>query len=408
MNNNSDILKIAYQDSILEDTFVAPTIPSARNKAQLKVLLIGGTGVVGPGVIYNYLIHNHAVTVMIRGDKETEKNRLIEQLSILPEYHEIKELCITNLSVISGDLAKDNLDLNNNDKQIFLNADVIWHVAAWTNHIRPYTTFDSTKPDIRQTNTLCVKRILQLIMESGRNIPYNFVSTVPAAKLKAHQLTEEFVPEMDIVNNTGYIMSKKVSEHILLQATNRGFDIGVYRLGYVIGHSKTGALCLAHRVDHLMAEIFAVINTGFYPNWGMVRKNVLSYDIVGKIFYNINQNFNHKNRVYNIVNPVAAKWDDIIGGLKQNGFSNILPIDNKEFIQLVLDKQLDLAKFVKDLNYPNINELGETLKHLETESNIAMDNMLNTSSTNPKEIPSSLGIIINNVSYLFKLSRQIL
>lgn len=298
------------------------TLPS---KAE-NILLIGATGIVGPYLLRHLLDHTKATIYCLVHHRHGEeaKNYILTQL----ERNGLdKHIDHTRIHIIHGDIAKKELGLNIETYQFLAQKiDVIFHNAAWTNHIRPYCTDDEKRPDIRSTNTLSMHRVLVLASKYKTKL-VNFTSTIAA--INRVDLDGCLVEELPEPNNqgdklhAGYLQSKFVAEKLIFQAIQRGLPCRVFRLGQITGDSKTG---VQHAdKDHMMLEVKGCVQMGIAPDWSDGRSFVPA-DIAANIVGTIGLQDDAEDGAYNIHNPYLVHWLEIMATVNRFQHTvNIIP-----------------------------------------------------------------------------------
>lgn len=344
INNENEvtglIAKFLQQDAQLPSDIQYINNETPRKNTQ-HILLTGVTGIIGPYLLYALLKNTHAtVHCLVRKmDNEDSKNRIMNALT---KYHLLENADTTRIKVIEGDIVESQLGVSDETYEwLARNIDMIFHNAAWTNHIRPYTWPHSPeKNDIRETNTLSLIKILKLA-GAIKTKYVNFVSTVAA--INRFNFEGDLIEELPSIDQEsdgiflGYPQSKFVAEKLLQQAIVRGLPARIFRLGQITGDSTTG-MQLAEN-DHMMLEVKACAQLGYAPDSNNGR-SFLPIDIAADIISALSFDEHIANSAYNIINPNFISWHDIINLLNKRGYS-IKFISEKSWIEKIL--QVDEA-----------------------------------------------------------------
>lgn len=123
----------------------------------------------------------------------------------------------TNISVIEGDITQPRLGISDAAfEELCSEVDVIHHIAARVNHIRPYEV-------LKAPNVDSVADIIS-IAQKGRDKIVNFVSTLGSAakKDKDGRYVEAFPGNAVLNSDMGYLLSKWESERLLEKFQDQG------------------------------------------------------------------------------------------------------------------------------------------------------------------------------------------
>jgi thioester reductase-like protein len=325
------VAKLMRKDGMLSNDIQAVGDITPPSKAE-NIFLIGATGIVGPYLLRHLLDNTKAniYCLMHHRHGEHAKNYLLTQL----ERDGLdKHLDHARIHIVHGNIAEKKLGLNVETYQFLAQkVDVIFHNAAWTNHIRPYAAEDEEQADIRNTNALSVHRTLALATKYKTKL-VNFTSTIGAInRVDLGGCLVEELPEPDNQGDklhVGYLQSKFVAEKLIFQAIERGVPCRVFRLGQITGDSKTG---VQHAdKDHMMLELKACVQMGLAPDWTDGRSFVPS-DIAASIIGTIGLQNHAQNGAYNINNPHLVNWLEITAAL--NRFDHkVEVITEKEWLE---------------------------------------------------------------------------
>ncbi|KAL3684949.1 hypothetical protein R1sor_002971 [Riccia sorocarpa] len=256
-----DLLKEAYS---LEKTLHPVGSPKTSSKV---ALVTGATGFLGVFLLENLLLESslEVIYCLIRG---TSSSHARERLQATREKYGLQTKSLMESSVklviLAGDVEDSKLGLSMESyAQLSDHVDLIYHVAASTNYIRPYA-------EIRQPNVEGTRNILHFAAAGNRIKILHYVSTIglfgTLSGFTRNTLHENFDIEQCLSffsqGETGYTTSKWVAEIMVLDYKSRGFPVSIYRPGFIEAHSTTG---VANTDDLLCRYIKGCIQMGAYP-----------------------------------------------------------------------------------------------------------------------------------------------
>ncbi|MBC8946587.1 MULTISPECIES: thioester reductase domain-containing protein [Xenorhabdus] len=285
-------------------------------KVKPNVLLTGATGFVGVHLL-DVLLQNKDIGdiyLLCRNiDQENKTHRIEEAYKkfSLDGIHRLK--LAKNVKIIEGDITLPRSGINNSDyKELCSEVDVIYHIAARVNHIRPYEVLKA--PNVDSLNDMIN------IANTGKMKVINFVSTLgSASRIDEYGYYVEDFPGSTILNSDmGYLISKWEAERLLGKFTEIGGKANLFRLGYISGHSKTGAAIFAD--NQFMLFIKSCIQLGYAPILPRII-NFTPIDYTVSIMA-LPKYMTETGNVLNLFNYNGLiSWEDIITWLNNRGFS---------------------------------------------------------------------------------------
>lgn len=225
------------QRNLLYDGLVHRIEGENKIPVRLKhVLLTGGTGFLGAYVIKELLKQTEAsITCLVRAATDVEATaRLFQSLrTYFPENELEKE----RITVIKGDITREDLGLNEEIKRNLTGVDAVFHLAANINH---YGKADTT----HSVNVDGTKHMLEWAKRSSVPIFYHYSTNAVAtgSHIENKETLSFYETDLDVGQNFGrnhYPLSKFNAEQYLRK--NKGdIKVIIFRIGHVSGHSETG------------------------------------------------------------------------------------------------------------------------------------------------------------------------
>ncbi|PHM37898.1 non-ribosomal peptide synthetase [Xenorhabdus innexi] len=322
-NMSEDLYATMLKDSILPPEiqplphFPEPWLSSDAG----RVLLTGASGFLGAFFLRDLLLQTkiNRVTCLVRAkDNQTALLRLKENLY---QYGLWQEEFLPRLQVMASDLTKPHLDLSQQDyEQLSSECDAIFHLAAHVNYIQPYSMhYDG--------NVLGTLNILRLATNKKAK-PLHYVSTVSIFGPAGIFSSVDSLGEDDDISpyltglkyDSGYSQSKWVAERMIWQARDRGIPLSVYRPGFIMGDSQTGA---NNPKDFVSRLVKGCIKIGAYPLLANLREEFVPVDYVSQSLLNISIDNKKLGKAYHLVSPdrkQSMDLDPFFALLRQHGY----------------------------------------------------------------------------------------
>ncbi|TKI05599.1 non-ribosomal peptide synthetase [Martelella alba] len=333
------------KDSILPDDIQPLPTPCLdwNKKMGATVLLTGATGFLGAFFLRDLLANAHIkkIVCLVRApDEGSARQRITKNSAQYGLSHAGDEQRIIPLV---GDLSMPYFGLNH---PLYLHlagqCDVIFHLAAHVNYSQPYQPHRATNVE----GTLNILRFASCII----NKPLHYLSTITAFG-PAHHINntrrlfedEDLAPYFEgLAYDSGYAQSKWVAEQLLWTAQKRGMPLAVYRPGFIMGDTITGA---GNPKDFVARMVRGCIQINAAPILPHQRKDFSPVNYVSAALLAIAGKHANLGKAYHLVPP-----DDT------------LSIDMETFFSL-----LDECGFpLQMLTYPNWVKRLEDDPHLET------------------------------------------
>ena len=199
-----------------------------------RILLTGGTGFVGGHLAYALLQSGQSVVLLVRPAKTGEAlARVRRQFEHLDVYSGSRVSTAGDVEGVEGDIRERWLGLNGGVTNRALRAiDEVWHCAA-------LPSFDeSRREEIESVNVLGCRNVIETAQACGIR-RFHYTGTAYVAGAVSGTAFETSCTGNPFRNS--YERTKCQAELDLLDEAAAGrLDPTIYRLGIVVGHSRTG------------------------------------------------------------------------------------------------------------------------------------------------------------------------
>ncbi|KAF5644872.1 nonribosomal peptide synthetase [Fusarium sp. NRRL 25303] len=218
--------------------------PNWEDPDEGKIFLTGATGFVGAFLLDELLRHPNVkqVACLVRGQTEAEAARRLQanmqKYDLWPDDFALT----TKIVVLPGDVTSRDLGLGSAKFNWLANwSSAIFHLAAKINFCDSYH-------EHYDTNILGTRNMLRLAAR-GRRKTFHYVSSIDTWGQTGYFLGTKRVLEDEPLGphiqgvryDVGYSQSQWTAEGMVRRMRDRGFPIIIYRPGFIIGHSVTGA-----------------------------------------------------------------------------------------------------------------------------------------------------------------------
>ena len=280
--------------SMLDDAAMIPEVrfsddlPRGDVSNPRHIFLTGATGFLGIHLLIELLMRTNAeIHCLVRAENEQIGWQRLEQAF---KYFLIDEQYLDKkrINLVTGDLSLPKFGI----KETIYNflskeVDIIYHSGNIVSYIQPYS-------HIRKANILGLHEIIQLAT-LNRLKCISYISSTAVFSWGQYFTRKAWMKEDDdlmqnldaVARGSNYVKSKWVTERILEKVSEIGIPIVIFRSGFILSHSTTGAT--AH--DQWYARLVkACVNINCYPLLVGSKDALVSVDYVAKAMVHISSN----------------------------------------------------------------------------------------------------------------------
>jgi amino acid adenylation domain-containing protein/thioester reductase-like protein len=308
-----DETSIWLADTVLPDDIqpLAGPLPVWRSAGHGRVFLTGVTGFLGAFVLRDLFRLPEVTQVACLVRATSDDDALVRIRDNMMQYGIWEDAFSDRLLPVAGDLAQSDLGLGRaRFDELSQEIDVVFHLAAHVNYIQPYSAHKAANI----TGTINILRFAT----SHRPKALHYVSTIavfgPAGLLEPTAIVYEDEDLGDYLTglkfDLGYSQSKWVTEQLVKEAQQRGIPVAVYRPGFIMGDSKTGA---GNPDDFVARLIKGCIAVGCYPVLPRQGKEFIPVDYVSEALLRIASDNANLAHAYHLVPPHIDAAVDLMG-----------------------------------------------------------------------------------------------
>jgi amino acid adenylation domain-containing protein/thioester reductase-like protein len=298
----------------------APKPPLADLSAPEHIFLTGATGFLGAFLLCELLQQTQATLYCLVRCANSREG--LTRLRATFAKYSLPVAAIDNRVVpIPGYLDQPQFGISSVQfSQLADRVDVIYHVGAMVNFVKPYSALEAT-------NVQGTYDILKLASQSKLK-PVNHVSTVGVFGATAYFTGLSKVYEDDDLDlsrdflcwDDGYAQTKWAAEKLILAARKQGIPITVFRPGFIMGHSQTGA---TNTQDFLSRSVMGCIQMGSYPDLVNFKNQVITVDYASQAIVYLSQQSRSIGKNYHLTPWSASQdldWNELFEWISEAGY----------------------------------------------------------------------------------------
>ncbi|KPK43035.1 MAG: hypothetical protein AMJ78_00285 [Omnitrophica WOR_2 bacterium SM23_29] len=275
-------------------------------KNRKTVFLTGSTGLVGSYLLKILLQNDCKVYALARRkDNKDARARVIDVLKFWDKKTLPKKF--TNLVVLEGDIAKENLGLSKKTIDL-LKKEIkeIFHCAA-------VTEFNWPLEDIRKINVEGTRNVLDLAVQCYRKGNFKKVSHISTAYVCGDHKGTFRETDLDVGQrfNTTYEQSKFEAEKLIQQYRKKGLWIDIFRPPFIIGESKTGKTIAFRQGFYQLLHIWNLEIFDYFPGKEYFM-DIVFVDDLCKAILNISFESSNSNKNYHPFGCKTAPFGTIL------------------------------------------------------------------------------------------------
>lgn len=284
------------------------------------IFLTGATGFLGAFLLHELLQQTQAdIYCLIRCASRSEG--LTRLRATFSKYSLSAAALDRRLVIVPGCLDKPQFGLSSVQfARLADRIDTIYHAGAMVNFVKPYSA-------LAATNIQGTYEILRLASQ-GRLKPVNHISTVGVFGATAYFTGAQTVYENDDVDlsrdflcwDDGYAQTKWAAEKLILAARAQGVPITIFRPGFIMGHSQTGA---TNTQDFLSRAMMGCIQIGSYPNLANFKNQIVTVDYASRAIVYLSQQSDWLGQTFHLTPWSAAHdpaWNDLFQWINNYGY----------------------------------------------------------------------------------------
>ncbi|GFF64870.1 linear gramicidin synthase subunit D [Aspergillus lentulus] len=289
------------EDSKLADSLFAA--PDWQAGDEGRIFVSGVTGFVGVNFLSRFLQMPTVkeIVCIARAKNGVEARDRVQATLERYDLWDASAPYMHKMRVLHGDISDDLLGLPPAQYDWLANwASAVFHLAAKVNFCEPYKAHYGS-------NTLGTKNMINLAA-SGRRKSFHHMSSIDAwgptglvfgtRKCLEDEPLEKHVRGLPF--DIGYAQSKWVSEQMVRRARECGLPTAIYRPGFIIGNSCTGA---GNPDDFFARLMVGSIRLGAFPILPKQRMEYVTIDYVVNATLHIASRNQNLGKSYSLVSP---------------------------------------------------------------------------------------------------------
>ncbi|MGN7824029.1 amino acid adenylation domain-containing protein [Chitinophaga sp. 22536] len=333
---------------LLSDVYLSPdiTIEGAIDPRSIRnpenIFLTGATGFVGCHLLAELLTSTKAnIYCLVRAADESaalERIRTVFRNNRIPDEQFVE----SRIKAVAGDLTQYQLGIPDEQfNELCEVIDIIYHSGSSVSYIEPYNYMKGSNiGGLNEIIRLAAARKLKCLA---------LLSTVAVFGWQSYDTQQYFRAEDDsimpglkyIQKDMGYAKTKWVMEQILALAASQGLPTVLFRLGFVMSHSQTGANGLDQMWSMLVRNC---IRHKAYPLAVGIKEELVTVDYVCKAMVHITSQPEAIGRKFHLTPRVEddVDWITFFSRLKKNFGFDLKAVCYREWMELWKNNEEDI------------------------------------------------------------------
>jgi amino acid adenylation domain-containing protein/thioester reductase-like protein len=301
-------------EAVLEPGIRPPTSPTdlAEPGEARVIFLTGATGFLGAFLLDELLRQTRADIYCLVStlDAETAHSEIQRNLKLYSLWR--PELASRIVPVV-GDLAQSYLGFSKQRfRELGERIDLVYHCGALVNMIYPY--YRLKPPNVGGT-----QEVIRLAAQKAA--PLHYISTLSVFDALGCYGKQPIQEEQELTHGecvlNGYAQSKWVAEKLVAAARKRGLPACIYRLGTVIGDSRTGAW---NTGDYVARFIKGCIQLGSMPVQDKLWR-LAPVDYVSQAIVHLSLQPACRDKTFHIFSPHCVHQDQLMTWIADLGYA---------------------------------------------------------------------------------------
>jgi amino acid adenylation domain-containing protein/thioester reductase-like protein len=368
-----------YQEKVTTDENL--DLSGARNYRH--ILLTGGTGYLGPYVLYELLNRKETFNYLIvRGKSQAEAEKRLEGILSFYFGGDFYPRNRERLTVIPTDLTLPDLGLDKkNYRRLAEKVEVIVHSAGDVRHFGLYR-------DYYNSNVKATENLLEFAL-AARKKDFHHISTLGVCsglvEGKNSQLFSEYCHDCGQQLQGDYLKTKFEAEKRVMAIREKGLKTSIYRPGNLVFHSGTGKFQVNISSSAFYSLLSAIIKLGMIPEEFNRLFDFTFVDCFSRAFFLLFDREALTDELFHLFNDQGLSSHDLVMHLNANG-EKIRRVPLAEFVRCVYDN-LDnpairdhMDRFLFHFGIPLVqeditinNKASEEVKNPPTQSMVVCD-----------------------------------
>jgi myxalamid-type nonribosomal peptide synthetase MxaA len=315
------------------------------------VFLTGATGYIG-AFLLDRLLRETSTTVSCLVRPEAGGDGMTRLRANLAWYRIWDDAFASRIVPVAGDLGRPLLGLEQaRFAELAASVDAIYHCGALVNFTYPYST-------LKPANVLGTQEVLRLACQ-GQRKTLHYLSTMDT--LTATHLPRPYIeadlPKQPKVIPDGYPLSKWVAEQLVIAAKARGVPVVIYRPGWTISHTETGA---TPTNNFLVRVLRGFLQLGVMPDTIHVA-DPLPVDTTADAILRISRQEWAVGQVFHVWNPNPVPFAAIYDWIRSYGYRfEVLPAARAHELANGVDTSHILYPLITELFPPGSEDSLDT------------------------------------------------